>query len=147
MTYRIYLILFTNYLICPMAMYIRHFSNLHKFKLVVYSYRLELMRHIYNAESPPTIVDGTSLLVSGNHESSANSGGGSNSQLLQCITDCANASRLSLINLLPSRFAITNIFNVLILFLRCYFSHFSRTILFDFIILLVYSFKFSFDNS
>lgn len=68
------------------------------------------MRHIYNAESPPAIVDGTD---SGNHELSANSGGGGNSQLLQCITDCANASRLSLINLLPSRFEIIKLFNVL----------------------------------
>lgn len=66
------------------------------------------MRQIYNAESPPTLVDVLPLLETGNSELSANNnsggGGGSNSQLLQCITDCANASRLSLINLLPSRF-------------------------------------------
>lgn len=87
------------------------------------------MRHIYNAESPPSIVDGASL-DSGNHETSANSGGGSNSQLLQCITDCANASRLSLINLLPSRFGITKYFQCFSFFLfrRCYLNHFSRTI-------------------
>lgn len=78
------------------------------------------MRHIYNAESPPTIVDGTSILDAGNLESTANSGGGggsNNSQLLQCITDCANASRLSLINLLPSRFEIHEIVECFMIFL------------------------------
>lgn len=66
------------------------------------------MRHIYNAESPPSIADGASQLESGNQELSATSavGGNTNSQLLQCISDCANASRLSLINLLPSRFGL-----------------------------------------
>ncbi|XP_037039908.1 kinesin-like protein unc-104 isoform X6 [Bradysia coprophila] len=78
----------------------------HYWTLDKLNYRLELMRHIYNAESPPSIVDGASQLESGNQELSATSAAGgnnNNNQLLQCITDCANASRLSLINLLPSR--------------------------------------------
>lgn len=116
-----------------MAMYnSAHFQSTH-YSCWAYRYRLELMRHIYNAESPPSIVDGASVLDSGNHETLAtSSGGGNNSQLLQCITDCANASRLSLINLLPSRFGITKYFQCFFFkFLRCYFNHFSRTIQFE----------------
>lgn len=85
------------------------------------------MRHIYNAESPTAIVDdggGASLLVG---SSTSNGGTSNNSQLLQCLTDCANTSRLSFTNLLPSRFEISNIFYVFFLLVWCNFERFLST--------------------
>lgn len=89
------------------------------------------MRQIYNAESPPprpissSAVECSSSMYNGITSASNNTvivvAGGSvastpadnqqqslpntagQSDLLQCITDCANASRLSLANLFPSR--------------------------------------------
>ncbi|XP_055706371.1 kinesin-like protein unc-104 isoform X3 [Phlebotomus papatasi] len=76
--------------------------------------RLELMRQIYNAESPP-MVSGLETPTNGPcktlglplspDENERNVDvGGQQQELLQCLAAaCANASRLSLANLLPSR--------------------------------------------
>ncbi|XP_055694163.1 kinesin-like protein unc-104 isoform X4 [Lutzomyia longipalpis] len=77
--------------------------------------RLELMRQIYNAESPPMVGSGVETptngmmvcksigqMVMSPDEMPLESG--EQQELLQCLTAaCANASRLSLANLLPSR--------------------------------------------
>lgn len=82
----------------------------------MFSCRLELMRQIYNAESPP-MVSGLETPTNGPcktlglplspDENERNVDvGGQQQELLQCLAAaCANASRLSLANLLPSRLA------------------------------------------
>lgn len=111
------------------------------------------MRQIYNAESPPCIMDGCSPPeISTLYSSAVNSitsctgvltstttmaqsaatinnsststaqlqskitdgggGRGGQSDLLQCISDCASASRLSLANLFPSRFELNYYFGL-----------------------------------
>ena len=84
------------------------------------SYRLELMRQIYNIESPPLQLGGCSPSDSTATAASATlllqtkcpsfdgiqgkDMGEVHPEWLQCISECATASRLSLTNLFPSRF-------------------------------------------
>lgn len=86
------------------------------------SYRLELMRQIYNAESPPFGgYSPTDAIFMATHQQQLSSitqcsstsvipfdGHGKQPELFQCLTtSCSimnNSSRLTLTNLLPSRF-------------------------------------------
>lgn len=112
----------------------------YKYASSTFSYRLELMRQIYNIESPPprpddsspnttpTGNDGpskslfkcplTSMLepklafdqrsnggpfIANDSTQTQSMAGAQSGDLLKCLATCANASRLSLANLLPSR--------------------------------------------
>ena len=74
-------------------------------KLKLFSYRIELMRQIYNSESPPEFAicetDGVSTKDSGLQQLMDQKS--VEETPLETNNNCKNPSRLSLANLLPSR--------------------------------------------